>query len=269
VSSFRTLTRGLPLTALVVVAISCGGDDDTATPVGTTSLVDAASTTLDETALSFELEFSIDGPGVHEDGRLEGSGDFDANRGTVTATTGGIEAKALFDGDRFWLKSSDEAFTSLMPDGKEWVRGNLSELADDAAVTRLEPLSLLYLLNGAESVEADDAVGSTSYRFDVDMQAAVDSAPSDRRDEVAALIESSQGQPRVSGEAIVDGDGHVRELTVDGTVAASEGDVDISYEATLDRLDEAVSFEPPPDDEVVALAEVPELTDQLNASPGT
>jgi hypothetical protein len=263
------LRRGLPLVAVVLMSAACGdgdGGDGGAGRAGGSDagqLKAAAAATLDERSMSFDLDFDVDGAGVHQAGRLAGSGDVVANRGRVAADSGGVEARSVFDGDRFWLTSTDETFTSAMPDGKDWVAGKISELGDDGAVTRLEPLALLYVLNGAESVTAHDADGMTRYRFDVDMSAAADSAPGDRREEVAQLIEAADGRATVAGEAVVDGDQHVRALTVTGTMQTEGGEIDVKYHATLDDFDQAPRVEPPPDDEVVALADVPELSGQL------
>jgi hypothetical protein len=249
---------GALLAPLVAASLPYGGVAGDAD-----QLADAAATTLGEDVMSFELRFSIEGPGIEEDGQLAGRGDFAANRGTVVATTGGTESRSVFDGDVFWLASTDEAFNELLPEGKRWVRGSLAQLGPDAAVTELEPLSVLYVLNGAESVSVDDDAGSQRYAFDVDMTSAAESAPADRREDVRALIDAGADEATITGEAVVDGDEHVRELTVSATVMTTDGDVAITYDVTLDDFGEMVSVDQPPDDEVVDLDDVPELRDRL------
>ena len=69
----------------------------------------------------------------------------------------------------------------------------------------------------------------------------------------------------MTGEAVVDSDRHVRELSVTGNNGA-EPPVDISWEASLDDFGEEVILERPPDAEVVALDEVPEIRDQITGA---
>jgi hypothetical protein len=273
------LRRAAPLAgaaAVLLTASACGGDDDTTDTTNTTettsssstaddgaaALAEAASTTLGETSMSFELAYAIEGPDVQQEGELEGTGDFSTGSAEVVATQEGIELRSVFDGDDFWLTSSGQAFGAALPDGKQWVHGNLADVADSEVLSRLEPLAILYLLNGAQDVTASADGDSTRYEFTVDMTVAADSAPSDRRQEVEALIDTGDVEPTVSGEAVVDSDNRVTELSFTGNDGA-EPPVDISWDASLDGFGEEVTIEPPPDAEVVALDDVPEIRNQL------
>jgi hypothetical protein len=264
-----TLRRGVPILAvLALAAASCGDGDDSGASGGETSdavaaLTAAASTTLDETSMSFDLGFRIEGPDVRQSGTLGGTGEFETNRGSVTTTSDGTpEYWAVFDGDEFWLAAFGTLTWSPLPDGKEWAHGSLADLDDRAAISRLEPPAILYLLNGAEAVSSEPGEKSTRYEFDVDMTAAADSAPSDRREEVEALIDTGDVEPIVHGEAVVDADGYVRELAFSGN-DGQHPTVAVTWRARFDDFGDAVTPEIPPDADVIALDAVPELRDQL------
>jgi hypothetical protein len=179
-----TLRRGVPIVAvLAVAAAACGDSDDGAD--SSSALATAAATTVDVNSMSFDLAFTIEGPDVHQQGSVGGTAEFTTNRGDVVTTSDGPpESRAIFDGDEFWLAVGGTVSSSALPDGKEWVHGNLSDVGESTVIFPLEPPAILFLLDGARNVRADADGDSTRYAFDVDMSDAAERAPADRREEV-------------------------------------------------------------------------------------
>ncbi len=68
--------------------------------------------------------------------------------------------------------------------------------------------------------------------------------------------------PGEHGEAVVDADDHVRELAFSGN-DGQHPTVAVTWRARFDDFGDAVTPEIPPDAEVIALDDVPELRDQL------
>ena len=123
---------------------SCGGDDDATDTTtggstrddGAAALAEAASITLDESSMSFDLAYSIEGPDIQQEGSLEGTADFAAGSGDIVATEQDRDLRAVIDGDDFWLTSGADTFTSALPDGKQWAHGSIAELGDSDALSR-------------------------------------------------------------------------------------------------------------------------------------
>jgi hypothetical protein len=248
------------LLGVTVVVTGFGGDD-----ADGRRLLRAGERTLDARSLTFRAQFSIDGIGAGLDNDLEAHADLESKSGDVVSRIEGDELRAIVDGDTFWVTSTEPEFVQALPRGARWVRATFEELGDSDVIVPLKPPALLYLLAGATDVTAGRDGRAATFTFDLDLEEAIEEAPRARRQEVRELIWASEAEISAHGEAVVDGR-YVRSLVVEGTVDTDDeslGEIEVRWDATFDDIGDEVTVEPPDPEQVVDLADVPELQEEF------
>jgi hypothetical protein len=253
--------------ALSLALAACGDESADAGSVdgagGATGLDAATSRTLDARTMAFELELSVDAFGQTQESTITGRGEFDNATGEVSVTSPEEDVHAIVDTDGFWVTSDAAEFVDSMPDGATWVRGSFAEMGDSEVIVPLEPPALLYLLEGATNERSQGGDGEESYSFDIDVARAVSQAPAHRRDEVEQLMWwSGDVALDARGEVVIGEDGRIRTLIAEGTVTGEAGGAPpatLRWHASFDEFDQEVTIDPPNDDDVVDLADVPDL----------
>ena len=282
----RTTSAGLRLLAVASIAAvgaACNQGPPVVEKEEATELFErAVDTTREVGTFHADLELELESSAGTQTLVIDAALDLDEHSGEVTA---GPEdnpelTTLVLQGERAWVKIEDESVTSLLPEGAEFVEGTRAEMEELDVVQPLdESFASLFYLEGAEDIRSTgtEAVGDTEvavYEFTVDVEEAIDEAPDDLREAVEnTMIATGEAELDVEGEVSIDGDERVRRLDLQGDVVPNESpppgaptDMHISLQFELGEFDEAVSVDPPEDDEVVNLDEVPELRTLLEQS---
>lgn len=183
--------------------------------------------------------------------------------------------------DAAYISSEEAAFTEALPEGAEWVEVAPDELESLGLETSFDQGGLtpqLYLALGA----TDPVAGETSevngdpvqtYSFGIDQEQAVAEAPEEAKAAVEGAISLEGEKQSIEGEAAIDGDGLLRQMSVTGVAETPDfGGEGISVEVTFDveYLDFGIEIEtePPDPDTVVPLAEAPDAATALQTALG-
>lgn len=268
----RTRLLASTVVAAVLALTACAGGTEPSGAAGgqlvawdAARLASIAGNTIDAATMAFDISIGLEGQAQTFEGGIEGRGAFASGDGEVISRYDGTEVRAIIQGDAFWFTSNEPAFVAAMPVGASWVRGTFEELGEGGVITPFQPPALLYLLAGATNVRAEPGEeGTISWTFDLDVAAAVQKAPADRRAEVSGLMWTTTGEVAATGRATTDGT-FVRELVITGIVGAAGTTSDqaqMRWEATFDDIGEEVTVAPPVA-QVVHLAEVPGIQELL------
>lgn len=285
------------LAALALLA-ACGGDDDATTDTTTTTaeevdgserstttaadddgeasdvtvddLLEAVETTRRAGSATVELDLGFDGGELlgAQSVSIGGQATFDGDRADLTVSANG-EAdtlRILVDGDRSWMGGEGDDVRQALPEGAEWVAIPGDELRASQGYSNPGDLAFLYLVGGAQDIE--DA--GDGYRFDVDLDAAVASAPAELQEEVASNLSFTGSlDPEITGEVVLDDEGRITSLTVVGIQRPSaeeaeqleidpDSEIRVELGATLEDFDEDFDVEEP-EGRIVPLSEAPQV----------
>ncbi len=263
----------LPLLALAAAGLtSCGEDEASAA-----ELIRSAPAALEEAGtMRMEMTMAFAGQEIE----AEGAFDVAAQTGTMTmslpAPVDG-EIEMIFDGTTYYM--STEAFGPAAPDGAQWVRIDLEELAelggtgiDLEALTGAGSNNPTDALAGLEAVSEDGVeelgteeirgVATTHYSATLDMEETFEQAQEQLEASGVddAIIDEEQfdrfiqsfGDDPIETEIWLDGDGLVRRNVMDMSV---EGQ---SITMTMEMFDygEPVDIQIPAEDETVGFLEL-------------
>jgi hypothetical protein len=306
----RRLARFAPVVALAILAACSdgGSDDDGAASPTTTSdttaersadptttepseglsedeagriLSDAIETTRSVDSMVVSLELSFDGGSLlgTQSVRLAGPVRLDGTEIDISAE---IEEqpdaiRILISEDRAWVGGEGDDIRAALPNGADWVELAASVLQASPTYSDPSELAFLYLLNGADEIESD---GEGRYRFNVDLDRAIDEAPAERREDVASTLTfSGEAEPVITGEVVLDDDGRVRSMEITGVQGPTDeereafdlGDdeeVTIRLLVLIDDIDVPVDVDAPDPDSVVDIADAPEVATLLQLEAG-
>ena len=211
--------------------------------------------------------------GVTLDGLMTRDDVFDVT-GTVDGfgDAGTVEMRG--DGERAWVRTDSEEVQALLPEGVTWVEVPLDTLVEGGFFGGFEgTFGIVPVLRGLVDVEAvgTDEVGGDPvrvYEGDVDWEAALDAATDE---ELGGLSDSLSLEGAEAEELVVtaalDADNRLRSFAME-LVAGEDLTAGAGLEASLafevaEYDPEVEPPEPPPDDETVALDDMPELGDLL------
>jgi hypothetical protein len=257
-----------------VALAACGGDDEASGESDENPVVAAATDTLAEGSSSFTLEADIDvnALGTELTGRFTADGEFEfaERRGRytldLTALVGQLGLPGSATGEVFREDTivylNFPLLALLVPGGKEWIKidlegdselagfdlGRFNELVDPA-------LYLAYLQAATDDVEeigAEDVSGTetTHYRVPVDLERALETAPSSQQSTIQALIDA--GTTLLPADVWVDGDGLVRKIAFEFPATDQPGAGSVEME--LSDFGTEVAFDLPPDEDVTDIS---------------
>lgn len=186
----------------------------------------------------------------------------------------------ILDGERVWFHIEDEQVSALLPEDTQFVEGTRTELEELNIVAPLnESFASLFYLKGAENVsstgtETIDGQEVAVYEFDVDIEQAISETPDELREAVGSIMRATgDAELEASGEVAIDAEERVRRLDLEGNIVPNESpppgapaELHLSLSFDLSDFNEDVSFDPPDEDEVVNLDDVPELRDLIEQS---
>lgn len=189
--------------------------------------------------------------------------DLDAARADVTLTRQGVDSiRYIVDGDRVWFTSGLTSFTAIMPEGRVWVSASLAE-AQGVGVLDTNPagppVGLIVL--GASDVQVD----GERHQFTVSADALTVAVPVARRAAVSQLLPIDQPDLEITGDAFVT-DGRLTDVTITA-VASSTGAATV-WTASYSDYDVPVDIAPPPAEQAVSFADVPDLPNAMAALTG-
>jgi len=312
-ASPRATSLSAALVALALLAGACGGDDDAATDTTETTaevdeaaespdgesgvdeadddgagdpsdltaddLLEAVERTKASDSASVQLALAFDGGPAIGSQELGLGGDvaFDGSRGDifVRASDGDGEIRLLFDDQQAWVGGDRPEVRDALPDGAEWAAVSSEALFASEAFSNPGDLAMLYLVGGATDVREDGDV----IRFDIDLDAAVASAPEELQDEVAETISlTGDAPPEVTGEVRLDDDGRITDLSVLGIQRATEEEIEalgleegaeirLTLEVAISDFDEPVEVEAPPASTTVPIEEAPAIAQLIGVTP--
>lgn len=253
-------------------ATTAPGDGDGGEPGDVTAeeLLEAVEATRAAGSATVELALGFDGGELlgSQSVSIGGPATFDGSRADLTVSANG-EAdtlRILVDDDQSWMGGHGDDVRGALPEGADWVEIPADDLRAAQSYSNPGDLAFLYLVGGAQDIEATD----DGYRFDIDLDAAVASAPEELKEEVASNLSFSGSlAPEITGEVVLDDEGRVTSLAVVGIQRPSAEEVEqmelapdteirIELDATLEDFDEDFDVEEP-DGEVVPLSEAPQV----------
>lgn len=290
--------RGKRTTALfaAIVAIglaACGGEGDGEGSDGAeapaalegeaaaAALAQAAeATTATEETVDASFDLAVTGTATDDtelgfDARVDpidqvGEFEIDAAGGAFTIRLGE---------DAAYISSDEASFTDALPEGAEWIEVSPDELASLGLDTSFDQGGLtpqLYLALGATDPVAGDTtevngVPVQTYSFGIDQEQAVAEAPEEAKAAVESAISLEGENQSIEGEAAIDGDGLLRQMSVTGVAETPDfGGEGIRVEVTFDveYLDFGIEIEtePPDPETVVPLAEAPDAAAALGTA---
>lgn len=298
-------TPFVALAALALLAAGCG-DDDGAAPTTTTSApaeatggdaesgddaeergepsdvtADDLLAAVDETkaagSAAVQIDAAFDGGAAFgsQELSLGGPVTFDGTRGDITLEVSGSEGAmriVLADGSA-WVGGDLDQVRDALPDGADWAQLPLEELLASPGFSNPGDLAYLYLVGGATDVRED----GDALRFDIDLEAAVGSAPEELRDEVASTVSfTGEQDPDVTGAVVLDDEGRVTSLSVVGVQRPTAEEADqlsigedeelrVTLDVALDGFGQPVEASVPEGD-AVPIAEAPDLAALLGIS---
>lgn len=252
-------------------------DDLEGVPVDAEVVRAAIEPTVAIARAEFDYRISVDGGlmGSQQVG-VSGPIDFDDFQADLSGALDGLEdaIRLRMIGNQAWLGGELPEIRQAMPDGIRWAEDDADRLLELGVLTDPEDtFDSVYLLNGAEEVvhlgEIDrDGETLDHYRFVLDVDAAIEAAPADRRDGVAGIFSvDGDNDPVMVAEVAIDADGHMRSLWIIAVLEPTEEErqslgadtIRLELALSIDAIGEAVEVEAPDPDEVVDLDEVPGL----------
>lgn len=290
--------------ATLVLLTACGGDDDDATPTTTEApageetpttdgvpdddgageatttedLLEAVEATRASDTANAQLRLGFDGGELlgSQVVTLGGPVALDGTAGEIVVSVDGEadSIRIVFADGQAYVGGQGADVRSALPEGIEWVQVPVDELLATDSFSNPGDLAFLYLVGGAQEIEVD---GST-YTFGVDMEAAIESAPEELRDEVASsLTFSGSAEPEITGEAEVDDEGRLVSLSVVGVQrpTAEEAqqlgieetaELRVELDADITEIDEPIDVDAPTGP-TAPLSEAPGIAQILGISP--
>lgn len=210
---------------------------------------------------------SIAGPIVLDGSAMELTSEVDGQAGAIRLV--------VLDGQA-WVGGEGEEMQGALPDGVDWATLPAEDLFASPGFTNPGDLTFLYLLNGAQDIEA---TGEGSYRFGIDLEEAVRSSPADVQEELAGTLTfSGAADPEITGEVQLDDEGRIVALDVVGVqtptadereqLDLAEGDeLTIELHVAVEAIDEPVEIAEP-DGEIVDIADAPEVATLIGVTAG-
>lgn len=298
-----------PFVALALLGVACGDDDtDTAATTSTTdevaedqetgteaeedetedeseseddggdatvdTLLEAVERTRAAESAVVELQLGFDGGTAlgSQEATVSGPVALDGSSADLRVSINGQDDTLRFVvlGDRSFVGGDGEEVRGALPEGADWAELTTEQLLESPDFANPGDLAFLYLVGGAEDIEID---GST-YRFTVDMEAAVASAPAELRDIVAeSLSFTGDEEPEITGEAELDDDGFITFMEIVGIQRASEEEAEalgldpdteirVSIGTAIEDIDEPIEVQAP-EGTVVPIAEAPDVAAML------
>jgi hypothetical protein len=257
-----------------VALAACGSDDEPSGGSDENPVVTAATATLAEGSSSFTLgaDIDINALGTELTGRFTADGEFEfaERRGRYTLDLTALVGQLGLPGSATGEVLREDTVVYLnfpllalfVPGGKEWVKidlgadaelagfdlGRFNEIVDPA-------LYLAYLQAATDDVEdvgAEDVSGTetTHYRVPIDLERALETAPSSQQTTIQALIDS--GTTLLPVDVWIDGDGLVRKVAFE--LSATDQLGPSSVEMELSDFGTEVTFDVPADEDVTDIS---------------
>jgi hypothetical protein len=221
------MRRVAALAALVLVAAGCGGggkssDGRGGQPAGNPIAQAAASTSRSG---SVKVDFEISGKGINGGGRgVFDTGTAGSGRLAMTVVNGGQSTTIDTIIDRTVLYIRTPVFRQALPAGKEWVRLDLAQFAQQQGVdlgslvdSNPNPNGALAYLRGStgkvEDLGEEKVKGTetTHYRTTIDLEQAAKRAKTATKQSLRRVIDVA-GVKKLPVDAWVGEDGYVRKV---------------------------------------------------------
>jgi hypothetical protein len=257
--------------ALVVflVLLFSGGDDDSG---GLSPIAQAAERTARTPGARMEFTATMSGPGIADPVEIEGSGVYNGvnqrSRMVMHMSNAPSLGEVTFTtvGEGLVIYQRSDVFESELPEGKHWLKMDLSELAGDPTTAtgagldeqlrQLEAVSDDVRKVGAEQVRG---APTDHYAATIDLERQVEQARDDGLDEAADLMEASIEDTGVSESPVevwIDEDGLLRRMSMELALPTPAGT------ATMKTTEEIYDFgikpaiDLPPEEQVIDAAEL-------------
>ena len=283
------------LAAAAIVAAGCGGggggesstSSSTSSTTTTTSdakalLAAAPQKVQDANSSKISFSISIDSDALANELTIPGSGEFDyaAKEGRLTMDYGDVlkaagengsgEMEILTHGDVYYLKWP--LLSKAVGASTPWISFDVTKLdqisgLDTSSLRQInqsDPSQTLVYLKAAGTVEEQgtediDGVSTTKYHAIVDVDKIADLAPADKREAVAASVESLKEQygiTKLPMDVWLDDQGLPRKLFYEISVKTQGQNVRTSLTMNLSDYGVDVNIQPPSASQVTDLADV-------------
>ena len=274
---------------LALVLAACGGTD----VLPRDAVVKAADRTAEQKSSKFEMSMQMSVPGIEQRLRVFATGamDYVGQRGRVDMDMGGLAAmfggsgqelkmSMIFDYPTMYMKLPQALAQGNAP-ATPWVKVDLSkatgmELGDLSQFSQ-NPADQLEMLRAAsDDVEERGektvrGVKTTRYHAVLDVERAaaegLKNVPAERREAAQRALDAmakQSGLDKIPLDVYLDGDGVLRRMFMDMTVAIPGQQQKLRLTTTMDLFDFGadVDVEPPP------ASQVTDVTSQLPAAGG-
>lgn len=237
---------------------------------------DAVDTTLALDSLEVDSEFDAEAMGQEFTLGVEGEIDYEELVGDVVfsqeqqSQSGELEIRT--DGEAMWVRVDGDGFPTI-PDGKSWVEGDTSQLAEADSTKPVDLVGVVIALRAAEDVEVGDSkdfdgTAARQYTTTVTYAETVEAAGEDATDYQEAFNLTGADDAELKIEAWIDDDGVIREYHLD--IEAGDKPIDGTYDVQIGDPNGSVDKpDAPPSEDVLTGPQADAMLKQMLASSGS